>query len=279
MMKLSINALKTAGAVLGVTAAAAGAVVFAAAPGKSGAGQKGPFYGRYFAHRGLHTSDGSAPENSLTAFRMAANVGYGVELDVHLTRDGKVVVFHDHALERMTGAEGNIEDWAYADLETLRLAGSGEKIPLLGEVLAAIGGAGPIILEIKPAARWKELCAEVVKLLADYPGDVCVECFDPRILFWFRRNAPGYLRGQLAMPMGHYEGEVSRPLAFLLSRGLLNFLGRPQFIAYEIGPKPLTVRLAEKLGAMRVCWTSRSLHDKKDNEAVIFEHYRPDLYL
>lgn len=278
-MNLSTKALKFTGAVLGVTAVAAGAVVFAAAPGKSGAGQKGPFYGRYFAHRGLHTADGSAPENSLTAFRMAANVGYGVELDVHLTRDGKVVVFHDHDLERMTGAQGKIEDWAYPDLRQLRLAGSGEHIPLLSEVLEAIGGVGPIILEVKPAARRKELCAKVVAQLVDYPGDVCVECFDPRVLYWFRRNAPQYLRGQLAMPMGHYEGEVSRPLAFLLSRGLLNFLGRPQFMAYEIGPKPLTIRLAEKLGAMRVCWTSRSLHDKKDNEAVIFEHYRPDLYL
>ena len=80
---------KLTGTLLGAAAVAAGAVVFAAAPGKSGAGQKGPFYGRYFAHRGLHTADGSAPENSLTAFRMAANVGYGVELDVHLTKDGR----------------------------------------------------------------------------------------------------------------------------------------------------------------------------------------------
>ena len=278
-MTFSKNALKLTGGLLGVTAVVAGAVVFAAAPGKSGAGQKGPFYGRYFAPRGLHTADGTAPENSLTAFRMAANVGYGVELDVHLTRDGKVAVFHDHDLERMTGAQGKIEDWAYEDLAQLRLAGSGEKIPLLSEVLEAIGGVGPIILEIKPGPRWKELCAEVVEQLSDYPGDVCVECFDPRILRWFKKNAPGYLRGQLAMPMGHYERDIPRPVAFLASRGLLNFLGRPQFIAYELGPKPLTIRLAEKLGAMRVCWTSRSLHDKKDNEAVIFEHYRPELYL
>lgn len=278
-MNISTKALKYTGAVLGVAAAAAGAVVFAAAPGKSGAGQKGPFYGRYFAHRGLHTTDGSAPENSLTAFRMAANVGYGVELDVHLTKDGQVVVFHDHDLERMTGAEGRIEDRDYAELRQLRLAGSGEHIPLLTEVLEVIGGVGPIILELKPSARRKELCRKTAALLEEYPGDVCVECFDPRVLRWFRLHAPQYLRGQLAMPAAHYDGEVSRTLAFLLSRGLLNFLGRPQFIAYEIGKKPLTIRLAEKLGAMRVCWTSRSLHDKKDNEAVIFEHYRPDLYL
>ena len=60
---------------------------------------------------------------------------------------------------------------------------------------------------------------------------------------------------------------------------LVNFLGRPQFIAYKIGHKPLTVRAAEAMGAMKVCWTSTSHHDKKDNDAVIFEHYRPELYL
>lgn len=278
-MNMSIKALKYTGAVLGAAVVTAGAVVFAVAPGKAGAGQKGPFYGRYFAHRGLHTTDGGAPENSLTAFRMAANVGYGVELDVHLTKDGKVVVFHDHDLERMTGVQGKIEDWDYEELRTLRLAGSGERIPLLIEVLEVIAGVGPMILEIKPGVRRKELCQQVVALLADYPGDVCVECFDPRVLWWFKKYAPGYLRGQLAMPTGHYEEDIPRPLAFLLSHGLLNFLGRPQFMAYEIGPKPLTVRLTERLGAMRVCWTSRSLHDKKDNEAVIFEHYRPELYL
>ena len=278
-MKTSKVPLKMTGTVLGTAAAATGALIFALAPGKSDAGQRGPFYGRYFAHRGLHTTDGSAPENSLTAFRMAANVGYGVELDVHLTRDGEVAVFHDHDLLRMTGSAGSIEDRTYAELRELRLAGSGEQIPLLSEVLEILGGVGPVILELKPGSRLKELCAKVAEELAEYPGDVCVECFDPRVLFWFRRHAPEYLRGQLAMPMGHYEGEVSRPLAFLLSHGLLNFLGRPQFIAYELGPKPLTIRLAETLGAMRVCWTSRSLHDKKDNEAVIFEHYRPDLYL
>jgi len=107
-----------------------------------------------------------------------------------------------------------------------------------------------------------------------------VESFDPRVLHWFRRHAPGVLRGQLAMPQAHYDKQTTPTwLAFFASRGLLNFIGRPQFMAYEIGPKPLTVRLSERLGAMRVCWTSRSLHDKRDNEAVIFEHYRPELYL
>lgn len=255
-----------------------GAGIWAVAPGKSGVGQREPFFGRYFAHRGLHI-DGSAPENSIAAFRRAAATGYGVELDVHITKDGEVVVFHDYELERMTGVQGRIEEWTYEQLQTLRLAGTAEKLPLLTEVLHTIAGACPIILEVKPSAgRW-ELCRKVEKILTAYPGNVCVECFDPRVLWWFRRHAPGRFRGQLAMPAAHYDKNMPRFLAFLLSRCLLNFLGRPQFIAYELGAKPFMVRLAEKLGAMRVCWTSRRQENGTDHDAVIFEGYRPDTYL
>jgi len=272
--------IRKAASIAAGTAAGLGALLFLLAPGKASAGEKAPFYGRYFAHRGLHTGDGSAPENSLTAFRMAANVGYGVELDVHITLDDQIVVFHDDDLARMTGVEGRIEDYTYEQLQALRLAGTSERIPLLTEVLDVIGGVGPIILEIKSGNRRALLCEKTCAILRDYPGDVCVECFDPRVLHWFRRHAPWYLRGQLAMPPSHYDKQTtSRWLAFLCGNCLMNFIGRPQFIAYEIGPKPLTVHLAEAMGAMRVCWTSRSHHDKQDNEAVIFEHYRPDLYL
>ena len=269
---------KTA-AILAGTAAAIGTAAFAIAPGKASAGEKAPFYGRYFAHRGLHTADGSAPENSLTAFRMAANVGYGVELDVHITADDQIVVFHDDDLERMTGVSGRIEEFTLEQLRELRLAGSGEQIPLLTEVLDVIRGAGPIILEFKTCERRKELCEKTCAILRDYPGDVCIESFDPRILRWFKKNEPDYLRGQLACPPWDYGEAASKPLAFLMGNCLANFMGRPQFIAYKIGYKPLTVKAAEAMGAMRVCWTSTSHHDKKDNEAVIFEHYRPELYL
>lgn len=269
---------KSAVAAAGV-AATAGAVAVAIAPGKASAGAKAPFYGRYFAHRGLHTGDGVAPENSLTAFRMAAKEGYGVELDVHITKDDQIVVFHDDDLLRMTGKEGKIEDFTYEQLLELRLAGSGEKIPLLTEVLEVIGGVGPIVLELKTTRRRRDLCEQTYALLQTYPGDVCIESFDPLLVRWFRVNAPEYIRGQLACPPWEY-GENAKPvLSFLLGNCLLNFLGRPQFIAYKIGPKPVTVRLAEAMGAMRVCWTSHCLKDKEGNDAVIFEHYRPGLYL
>ena len=59
------------------------------------------------------------------------------------------------------------------------------------------------------------------------------------------------------------------------ARLLLNFLARPQFIAYEIGRKPLTVKLCELMGAMKVAWTSREWKTEEKNDAVIFQFYRP----
>ena len=61
-----------------------------------------------YAHRGLHGP--GVPENSLAAFRRAAEAGYGAELDVHLTRDGRLVVIHDGDLERMCGVPGRVAE-------------------------------------------------------------------------------------------------------------------------------------------------------------------------
>jgi glycerophosphoryl diester phosphodiesterase len=257
--------------------AAAGVTAYLIAPGKATKEQKAPFLGANIAHRGLHRADRSVPENSLSAFTAAVERGYGVELDVHLTADGRLAVFHDDGLLRMCGVPEKLEDLTYAELRKLRLAGQDEHIPLLGEVLSTVGGRTPIILELKRGHDNRTLCERVYELIRPYSGDLCVESFDPRIVRWFRRHAPEVLRGQLSGPAQSYGRDVARPTAFVLSRLLTNFLGRPQFIAYRIcRRKPLTVRLCEAMGAMRVAWTSHSRASETENDTVIFEHYLPE---
>ena len=68
-----------------------------------------------------------------------------------------------------------------------------------------------------------------------------------------------------------------KPLAFALSHGLMNFVCRPQFMAYRIGRRPLTVHIAEKLGAMKVAWTSHEPKNERGKDAVIFEFYKPSV--
>lgn len=250
--------------------------VFLLAPGKVGK-KRAPFEGRNFAHRGLFQADQSIPENSLPAFALAAEHGYGIELDVQLSRDGQVVVFHDDALTRMCGLESRVDALDYADLEKLSLHGTDERIPLFSTVLETVGGRVPLIVELKNGPRNPELCQKTLDLLLAYDGIYCIESFNPMIVAWFRKHAPAVFRGQLAQPPAAYRPEHLSPLtSFLLGNVLLNFLARPNFIAYRIGPKPLAVRLAEELGALRVAWTSHDTEAEASFDAVIFEHYLPN---
>ena len=269
--------IKKAAVIGGCTAAAAGLPGFLLAPGKATKRQKAPFYGRSFAHRGLHTEDKSVPENSLEAFRLAGRAGYGVELDVQLTKDGQVVVFHDDTLDRVCGVPGKLEEKSYDELKLLSLCGTNQRIPLLTEVLEVYQGRGPLLVELKTGSRNRELCEKTYAILSDYPGEVCIESFNPFIVRWFKKHAKDIVRGQLAAWPKDYGDAVSRGNAFLLSRCLLNFLARPQFIAYRTGIRPLGVQLSEALGAMNFVWTARNERAERGRDAVIFEFYRPQL--
>lgn len=245
-----------------------------AAPHRATKRQSAPFFGVNFAHRGLHTRDMSVPENSIKAFREAARAGYGIELDVHLSKDGQVVVFHDDTLDRVCGVNARVEELDYAELSQLRLYQTDQTIPLFSEVLSVVRGRSPLIIELKSGRRNRELCEKTYALLENYKGDVCIESFNPFIVSWFRFNARDIVRGQLAMPAEYYE-TMKKPLALILSNTFLNVLTRPQFIAHKIGKRSFGVRLAEALGAMIIVWTSHEPRNELNNDGVIFEYYKP----
>lgn len=238
--------------------------------------QKAPFLRWNYAHRGLHTADRSVPENSLAAFRRAKDAGYGFELDVQFSSDGKVVVFHDDTLDRVTGAEGRVDARTFAELSDLRLCGTEERIPLFSEVLETVRGGGPLIVELKNGPRNSDLCRETLKLLRTYPGVYCIESFNPFIVNWFRKNAPDVVRGQLSAPYADLKKDAGSALAaFLLSRCAFSFLNRPDFIAYKIGNRPRKVLRMRKKGVMLFAWTPHEPRDPEENDGVIFEFYEP----
>ena len=138
----------------------------------------------------------------LAAFRAAAEKGYGVELDVQLSSDGYVVVFHDDTLDRICGVHGKVIDYPLEQLQGMKLLETAETIPLFTDVLAVLQqGAGPLIVELKTVGkRNPELCEKTREILHSYPGVFCIESFDPMIVRWFRKNAPEIFRGQLAQP-------------------------------------------------------------------------------
>lgn len=251
------------------------AFLFLAMPGRSAPEAKAPFWGLNHAHRGLHTADKSRPENSLAAFGAAVEAGYGIELDIQFSKDGQVVVFHDDDLLRVCGVEGRVDSFTCEQLREMRLEGTDEGIPLFTEVLALVDGKSPLIVELKTGPQNAALCKAALDILQAYKGPYCVESFDPRIVGWFKKNAPGVLRGQLAAPPHVLEQGAA---GCLIGWGLSHFLGRPQFIAYQAVKRPLPVRFAMAF-AMRVVWTLTLQLDAKAfeaaSDAAIFEHYLP----
>ena len=272
---MSLNKYAKAGIIAGgVLAAGAAATAFLVAPGRRDLKQRAPFIGRNYAHRGLHRIDKSVPENSVPAFEHAARIGYGIELDVHLTADGELVVFHDDDTQRVCGVPGCVEDMTLAELKALHLCSTQETMPTLEEALAAANGSA-LIVELKRGSRRGELCRKVYEAMLGYSGAWCIESFDPRIVMWFRFHAPEVFRGQLSARYASLRKSCGAVQAFLLSRCMLNFLARPNFIAYELGRKPLLVKLSELMGAMKVAWTSLDWKSEENNDAVIFQFYRP----
>ncbi len=251
-------------------------------------GKKSPFgfYGLYryrYAHRGLYNAASGVPENSLTAFRLAVEHGCGAELDVHLSKDGRLVVMHDGKLLRMTGVDRRIVDCTADELDALRLDGTEEKIPYLEEVLPIFAGRTPLIIELKPDdGNAAALARKTVVLLKKFPKlRFCVESFDPRVLIWLRRNCPEIVRGQLAENYLTARQGFKAPAAFALTNLLANFLTVPNFVAYRYADRAqLSLRLCRRLwGVQEVAWTLQTPQEILDAEhdgcIVIFEHCIP----
>lgn len=251
-------------------------------PSRGNAAVRAAFYGRNIAHRGLHTRNKAVPENSLAAFAAAADAGYGIELDIQLSRDGEVVVFHDDTLARVCGVNGRVDAFTLAELRAMCLCGTDQHIPLFSEVLQLVDGRVPLIVELKMGPHNKELCEKGLALLRAYKGTYCIESFHPMIVAWFRKNAPDIYRGQLSDAPSAFKNENQPWLTrFALGTLLTNVVARPQFIAYGPHKAPFTVALVHTMGAAPICWTVRDTDDiatkQDENDTVIFEYYTPEI--
>lgn len=232
-----------------------------------------------FAHRGLHNGKKGVPENSMLAFKLAAENGFAMELDVHLTKDNQVVIMHDGTTDRLTGFNGYIPDMTADELRALHLDNTDETVPFLADLLAEIDGKVPLLIEIKTdKGNYKALCTECFKLLDTYKGDYVIESFDPRVLWWLRLNRPKVGRGQLATS----NCGVNPILDFGLKHLITNFLAKPHFIAYDenfVG-KVLAPRLCTSFYKAKLyLWTIRQENNlysyKEKGISSIFECFIP----
>ncbi len=225
-----------------------------------------------YAHRGLHGGD--VPENSLRAFALAIEAGYGIELDVQLSNDGVVMVFHDGTLTRMTGVEKKVSELSAEELSTLRLSDSDEKIPTFHEVLALVSGRVPLLIELKGETFDTSLCARVAKCLEGYSGAYCIESFNPLLLGEMRKHIKNAYYGLLYTNACRDKKKYSA-VNVLVSIMALNMVAKPNFIAYnKVDRHSLPVLLAAGLfRAPRFVWTvkGREEFDEAKGECPIFE--------
>ena len=216
-----------------------------------------------FAHRGLHGA--GRIENSRAAFDAAIAAGHGIELDVQASADGRAMVFHDSALDRLSTRSGPVCGLVAAELERIRLRDSVETIPTLSETLTLIGGVAPLLIEVKaPRRDARALCAAVASDLSGYRGPVGVMSFNPTVPRWFSRHAPDVLRGLVVT-------EDGKPSRGRLKRRLARWWSRADFLAYDIRDLPSP----SAKGLPVLTWTVRSKEDRalaaRHADQIIYE--------
>lgn len=239
-----------------------------------------PFNKVLYAHRGLHDNETEAPENSMAAFQKAVEGGYGIELDIQLTKDKIPVVFHDFTLKRICGAEGKVCDYTYEELQQFTLCKSGQRIPRFEDMLRLVDGKVPLIVEFKIEAADTSLCPIADQLLRNYQGPYCMESFNPLGVYWYRRNHPQVMRGQLSE--GFRRDKANKGvLYFLLENLLFNFLTKPDFVAFNHKHADMLSRQICHIlyHNTAVAWTIKSEEEltqaKKHFDLFIFDSFLP----
>jgi glycerophosphoryl diester phosphodiesterase len=230
------------------------------------------------AHRGLYQKDQSIPENSIAAFKSAIEKGYSIEFDVNVLKDGTVLSFHDSNLKRICGIDRILSDLVYDDVKDLKLFGTEEKIPKLKDVLDFVCGRVPLLIELKPKGNITLLCESVMKDLIDYQGDYAIFSFHPKVQYWFKKNHPHVIRGQIAE---FFSKEKMNPIIkYLLKTMFFNRFTKPDFISYGIDDMPnsyLDHYMKKKMTIISYAAKNQSELDfvRSRYHNAVFEHFIP----
>ena len=201
------------------------------------------------AHRGYHDIGRGRAENSAGAFSAAVDAGFAIECDVQITNSGEPVVFHDPALKRMTGIDGNVCNFSPSQLAPLRLLKTTDGIYTLKQHLDIVAGNVPLVIELK-GGRGKAtgLVEGVAESLDAYDGPVCVMSFDHWVCAQFARLLPDIPHGLTAK--GGEETDRIHHLA--MTEYDLNF------ISYGVTDLPNGfVQQARDAGIPVISWTIR----------------------
>ncbi len=227
------------------------------------------------SHRGMFNKE--FPENTLGAFQNAIYHGYGCELDVQMTTDGVLVVFHDYDMMRLCGVKGDIREKSWSEIKDLKVNGTKYSIPTFKEVLDLVNDQIPLLIEVKHHKNIGKMEDLIIEALRNYKGRYIMESFNPFIVRYFYKHAPEIIRGQLSCT---FDGDDVNPICKVLLRYLvwINY-NHSDFLAYDVDDikRPQILRIKKRMPV--VMWTVR---DPKKLEITkgyydnyIFEGYDP----
>jgi glycerophosphoryl diester phosphodiesterase len=228
---------------------------------------------RPIAHRGYHDLNKTRWENTLSAFATAADKGFAIECDVHLSSDGEVVVFHDNELRRLCGIDGYIWQKSAIEMAALRIGGTKDYAPRLVELLDLVAGRVPLVIELKGIPGYDDgLVAKVAELLKTYPGKAAIMSFDHWLIRQFPIHAPGIPAGLTAWG--------SRPQDWERHFSMLGYdLSFVSYSASEL-PNPFSEFIRHRLGMKLITWTVREepmvRHTFAHADQMTFEGFDPD---
>ncbi len=244
------------------------------------------FFSRPLAHRGLHDVADGRPENSRAAIRAAIAAGYGIEIDLQLSRDGRAMVFHDYDLGRLTGVKGPVRQRDAADLAQIPLLGGDEGLPDFAEILALVAGRVPLLVELKDQHGQMGdtdgmLEQATAHCLAGYVGPVAVMSFNPHMVVRMATLLPDVPRGLVTCGYTAEDWPMLRAETRARLRGIPDYgTTGSVFVSHDIDDLD-NPRLAELKadGTGLLCWTVRSpkaeAAARKTVDNITFEGYLP----
>ncbi|MBQ3235730.1 MAG: hypothetical protein IJA97_06195 [Clostridia bacterium] len=231
-------------------------------------------YSTPITHRGLY--DENYPENTKPAFEQAISLGYGIEMDVQMTLDNVLVVYHDNNLKRVCGVDKDIRDITYEEVKTLRPGGKDYPIMTFREFLDFVDGRVPVLVEVKHQKR-KGIEKLVVDELKNYNGKFAVQSFNPQIVYRMTKLAPKFIAGVLV------TREKSSLAPWIINKLIHAFAFKLyikfNFLSLRAQDLPVSYKRTGKYKV--IAWTVKTEEDLKNAEKyadnIIFEKDVPSL--
>jgi glycerophosphoryl diester phosphodiesterase len=218
------------------------------------------------------------PANSLSAIVAAADAGYGIEIDIQVTRDGVPFIIHENNTMADSGIDLFIPTATAEEVGALSFLQNGEKLCTLDDVFREVGPDVPLLLDVKQTKEVRHTVRSVAARASTREAATAIQSFQPTAVWYAKKLLPHILVGQLGEESNYTMGPIQ---TFQTDTLITNFVTRPDFIGMYLPMlrRRITSYWRERLQCPFVGWT---VVDDEDIElcrelgvSMVFEKVRP----